>query len=334
MTSFQAEVDQVLVEAIDSLRLISDLHDLEVLKSSYLGKKGKLTDILKKISTVSDSERPKIGQSVNVAKKKLIEEINNKFDAIRKSQVEESLKQESIDVTLPSRGQPLGTHHPITKVRNRLEEFFIRMGFVVLDGPEIETDFYNFSALNIPDHHPARAAHDTFYFEDGTLLRTQTSTVQIHAMQKMEPPMRVVCPGKVFRRDSDSTHSPMFHQLEMLIIDENVNFANLKWIISKFIEYFFEQKFEYRFRPSYFPFTEPSAEVDIKWQVGGKWKWLELGGCGIVHPNVLKTANIDAERYKGLAFGFGIDRLAMSYYGIEDIRSLFESDLQFLQQFG
>lgn len=333
MHQLTPKIDQILKQAIEAIDSASNLRDLETVKSTYLGKKGELTNILRGLNQLSEDEKPKVGQTVNIAKEKILEEITNKTNRLKKAQIEAALKQEAIDVTLPPRGQELGTLHPITRVRRILEEFFVTMGFVVVEGPEIDTDFYNFDALNIPKHHTARAAHDTFYFEDGSMLRTQTSTVQIHSMQKMKPPLRVVCPGKTFRRDNDATHSPMFHQLEMLIVDERVNFANLKWIINKFVQYFFGEGIEYRFRPSHFPFTEPSAEVDIKWQVGDKSRWLELGGCGVVHPNVLKAVNIDADRYRGLAFGFGIDRLAMSYYGIDDIRLLFESDLQFLKQF-
>jgi phenylalanyl-tRNA synthetase alpha chain len=252
---------------------------------------------------------------------------------LQTAEIEKNLVQETIDISLPPRGQSPGTLHPITKVQKIAENFFINMGFSVVEGPEIENEFYNFTALNIPPHHPSRTMHDTFYFSDGTMLRSQTSPAQIHAMQKMKPPIRIICPGRVFRRDNDATHAPMFHQIEMLIVDENVNFTNLKWIINKFIEYFFKEKVEYRFRPSYFPFTALSAEVDVKWETGGSWRWLELGGCGVVHPNVLQAGGIDPKKFSGLAFGFGIDRLAMSYYGIKDIRMLFENDLQFLQQF-
>ena len=333
MKSFQVDTDQILAEAIEVIENISSFHELEMVKSTYLGKKGKLTNILRQLVEAEESERPKIGQAVNLVKEKIINLIDARGLVLKTAEVEANLKSESIDITLPPRGQALGSLHPITKVRRILEDFFVSRGFIVVEGPEIESEFYNFSALNVPIYHPARSPSDTFYFDNNMLLRTQTSPVQIHAMQKMQPPLRIICPGKVFRRDSDATHSPMFHQLEMLIVNENVNFANLKWIISEFIKYFFKEKVEYRFRPSYFPFTEPSAEVDIKWKTGDSWRWLELGGCGVVHPNVLKAVNIDSKKYRGLAFGFGIDRLAMSYYGIDDIRLLFESDLQFLQQF-
>lgn len=326
-------IKQILLEATEVINHAATTHELEIIKSNYLGKKGGLTEMLRQLVTLDVAERPAAGQVINQAKEQLIQLLEKRGQILNKLAVAANLNQEAIDVTLPARGQALGSGHPITKVRRILEEFFINMGFVVVEGPEIENEFYNFTALNIPPHHPARTTHDTFYFSDNTMLRSQTSPVQIRAMQKISPPLRIICPGKVFRRDNDATHAPMFHQLEMLMVDENLNLANLKWLVIKFIKFFFNEKIEYRFRPSYFPFTEPSAEVDIKWTVGSSWRWLELGGCGVVHPNVLKAVNIDPEQYRGLAFGFGIDRLAMMYYGINDIRLLFENDLQFLEQF-
>jgi len=326
-------LDQILEEAAGAINNAQDLHAIEQIRSQYLGKKGKLTDVLKTLGTLEPKDRPKAGQAINLAKDRLIVAIEVRHQALQADALKKNLMQETVDITLPPRGQTLGTLHPVTRVQKLFENFFLSMGFSVVEGPEIETEFYNFTALNIPPHHPARAVHDTFYFADGTMLRTQTSPVQIRAMQKMQPPIRIVCPGRVFRCDNDATHAPMFHQMEMLIVDENVNLANLKWIISKFIEYFFKEKIEYRFRPSYFPFTSLSAEVDLKWEAGGAQRWLELGGCGVVHPNVLRAGGIDPERFQGLAFGFGIDRLAMVYYGIKDIRMLFENDVQFLQQF-
>ncbi len=333
MKSSLANIQQIILEATEVIHHAATVHELEIIKSNYLGKKGSLSELLRQLGTLDATERPKVGQVINQAKEQLIQALAERHRILDKLIVAENLNQETIDVTLPSRGQTLGSSHPVTKVRRILEDFFTKMGFVVVEGPEIEDEFYNFTALNIPPHHPARTTHDTFYFKDNTMLRSQTSPVQIRAMQKMSPPLRIICPGKVFRRDNDATHSPMFHQLEMLMVDENLNLANLKWLVIKFIKFFFNDKLEYRFRPSYFPFTEPSAEVDIKWTVGGSWRWLELGGCGVVHPNVLKAVNIDPKRYRGLAFGFGIDRLAMMYYGINDIRLLFENDLQFLEQF-
>jgi phenylalanyl-tRNA synthetase alpha chain len=333
MRSSLDNTEQLLSEATLAINKASKLHEIEIIKSTYLGKKGKLTEILRQLGALDETERPKIGQAINLVKEKIVELIEKQTQSIKIAAIEENLNQEAIDITLPPRGQELGSLHPITRVQTIFEEFFIKMGFVVVTGPEVENEFYNFTALNIPPYHPARTMHDTFYFNNGLMLRSQTSPVQIRAMQKMSPPIRVICPGKVFRRDNDATHSPMFHQMEMLMVDENLNLANLKWLIDKFIKYFFNRKIEYQFRPSYFPFTEPGAEVDIKWKCGDSWRWLELGGCGVVHPNVLRAVDIDPNKFRGLAFGFGIDRLAMSYYGIEDIRMLFESDLQFLEQF-
>lgn len=333
MKSLLTNIDLLLSEAKSAVDEASDLHKLEVVKSIYLGKKGKLTEILHQLKTVDASERPNIGQAVNTIKEKIITAIEDRAQILRTEAIEKNLEQEAIDVTLPPRGQELGSIHPITRVQHILEDIFVNMGFAVVEGPEVETEFYNFTALNIPPYHPARTVHDTFYFTNGMMLRSQTSPVQIRAMQTMKPPLRIICPGKVYRRDNDATHSPMFHQLEMLMVDENLSLANLKWLVNKFTKSFFKRDVEQRFRPSYFPFTEPSAEVDIKWKVGSSWRWLELGGCGVVHPNVLRAVDIDPTKFCGLAFGFGIDRLAMSYYGIEDIRILFENDLQFLEQF-
>jgi len=326
-------LEQIVAEAATVIQDAQDLNAIEQIRSQYLGKKGKLTDVMKHLATLSPEERPKFGAIVNLAKEQIVAKLNEKFASLQAEQLEKTLSQEAIDITLPPRGQALGSMHPITKVQKLFENFFVNMGFSVALGPEIENEFYNFTALNVPKHHPARTTHDTFYFPSGLMLRSQTSPVQIRAMRNQQPPLRIICPGRVFRCDNDATHSPMFHQLEMLIIDKNVNFANLKWLISQFIEYFFQEKVEYRFRPSYFPFTEPSAEVDVKWEVDGKTRWLELGGCGVVHPNVLMAGGVDPSEYSGLAFGFGIDRLAMRYYGINDIRMLFENDLEFLQQF-
>lgn len=326
-------LEQIISDAIEATNKASDLHAIDQIKSKYIGKNGKITESLRQLSAVDKSDRPKIGQEINRAKDRIINILNERYKTLEAVAIEKSLHKETIDVTLPPRGQNLGTFHPITKIQKIIESFFINMGFSIVEDPEIENEFYNFTALNIPLHHPARAMHDTFYFSDGTMLRSQTSPVQIRAMQKMKPPLRIICPGRVFRCDNDATHTPMFHQMEMLIVDEKVNFANLKWLINKFLEYFFNEKVECRFRPSYFPFTAISAEVDAKWYVGNSCKWLELGGCGVVHPNVLQAGGIDNKKFCGLAFGFGIERLAMVYYGINDLRMLFENDLQFLQQF-
>jgi phenylalanyl-tRNA synthetase alpha chain len=333
MSGHLANIKQLLDEASAAINQVSTIHDLEIIKSKYLGKKGGLTEMLKGLATLDSSERPKAGQIINEAKNELINLLEKRRQNINNKAVIENLNQEAIDITLPPRGQSRGSGHPITKVRRLMEDFFVRQGFVVVEGPEIETDFYNFTALNIPPHHPARTAHDSFYFADNTMLRSQTSPVQIRVMEKFSPPLRIICPGKTFRRDNDATHSPMFHQMEMLMVDKDLSLANLKCLISQFVKFIFNNDIEYRFRPSYFPFTEPSAEVDIKWTVGKSWRWLELGGCGVVHPNVLKNVKIDPTEYRGIAFGLGIERLAMLYYGINDIRLFFENDLQFLEQF-
>ncbi|MDR1012466.1 MAG: phenylalanine--tRNA ligase subunit alpha [Coxiellaceae bacterium] len=327
------DAEQLLNKATYAIKKSSSLHELESVKSVFLGKKGKIAELLQQLITLDKVVRPKVGCKLNLIKEQLIVLVEKRRRDLKTSLIDRDLEQESIDVTLPSRGQCCGSIHPITKIQHFLEDIFVSMGFTVVEGPEIENEFYNFTALNIPHYHPARTNHDTFYFENDMMLRSQTSPVQIRAMQMIGAPLRIICPGKVYRRDNDSTHSPMFHQLEMLMVDRNLSLANLKWIIGEFIRRFFKRNIEYRFRPSYFPFTEPSAEVDIKWKINGSWRWLELGGCGVVHPSVLRTVNVDSKKFKGLAFGFGIDRLAMSYYEIEDIRMLFENDLQFLEQF-
>ena len=326
-------IDLVENDALTTISSANNFSDLNSIKSLYLGKHGKVTVWLKKLGDLSEFERPMIGEKINLVKKKIMKALEDRSEVLKRISLTTNLDQESIDITMPSRGQSLGSKHPITKIRHLLEDFFIRLGFSIADGPEVESDFYNFTALNIPKYHPARTSHDTFYFGDGRLLRSHTTTVQVRTMEAITPPIRMICTGRVFRRDSDATHSPMFHQLDMLMVDKNLTFANLRWIIVKFIRYLFGNDVEYRFRPSYFPFTEPSAEVDIKWKLEDSWRWLELGGCGMVHPNVLKAVNLESKRFKGIAFGFGIDRLAMSYYGIDDIRRLFDNDIQFLGQF-
>lgn len=327
------DINEIVQEAANSIAKIEDLFALEQIRTSYLGKKGKLTEVLKELGKLDPSERPKVGQAVNEAKERVIALLQQRTDVLKNALLEASLNSEAIDVTLPGRGQNLGSLHPVTKTRRYIEDFFIRMGFTIIEGPEVEDEYHNFTALNIPSSHPARTAHDTFYFPDGSLLRTHTSPVQIRVMKNTRPPLRIITPGRVFRCDSDSTHSPMFHQLEVLMVAEDVNFAYLKWLINKFLEDFFQKKIVMRFRPSYFPFTEPSAEVDIWWELETGSRWLEVLGCGMVHPNVLKNVGIDNERFTGLAFGIGIDRFAMLRYGCKDIRMFFESDLQFLQQF-
>ncbi|MDQ2993633.1 MAG: phenylalanine--tRNA ligase subunit alpha [Pseudomonadota bacterium] len=323
------------IEAADTLQALDDI------RVQYLGKKGALTDLLKGLSQLSAEERPAVGQLVNIAKERIKDKIDQRHEALQSDALAAKLAGERVDVTLPGRGESVGRLHPITQVRARIEAIFNSMGFVTVEGPEIEDEYYNFTALNIPEHHPARAMHDTFYMEDGRVLRTHTSPVQIHVMETQKPPIRVITPGRAFRCDSDQTHTPMFHQVEGLMIDEHTTFADLKGILECFLNQFFEGQFALRFRSSYFPFTEPSGEVDIQCvkcggsgcRVCGGTGWLEILGCGMVHPNVLKSCNINSEQYQGFAFGMGIERLAMLRYGIDDIRLLYENNLRFLQQF-
>ncbi|HLB57520.1 MAG TPA: phenylalanine--tRNA ligase subunit alpha, partial [Gammaproteobacteria bacterium] len=307
----------------------------------YLGKKGKLTEYLKEVGQLPPKERPLAGQRVNTVKQKIQELIEQRLLILNEQAIGAKLLSESIDITLPGRGQALGTLHPVTKTRERIETFFTQMGFSIMDGPEIENDYYNFEALNIPLMHPARAMQDTFYFADNTLLRTHMSPVQIRAMEKTKPPLRIIAMGRVYRRDFDLTHTPMFHQVEGSMVDENISFADLKGMLTQFLHAFFETDVPIRFRASYFPFTEPSAEVDIGCQqclgkgcrICKNTGWLEVLGCGMVHPNVFRFVGIDSERYTGFAFGAGLDRLTMLRYGITDLRALFENDVRFLQQF-
>lgn len=328
-------------QAFAAIDKAQDLSKLEALRVEFLGKKGKLTDILKSLATLPPEEKPKVGQMVNQAKRAISERIEEKAGDLKEKQLQQRLIAEKIDVTLPGRHNKPGSLHPVTQVKQRINEYFSRLGFDIVAGPEVETEFYNFEALNIPEHHPARAMHDTFYFGDGRLLRTHTSPVQIHVMEQRKPPFRLIAPGRVYRCDSDVTHTPMFHQVEGLFIDKNATMAGLKGVLQEFFSQFFGRELAIRFRPSYFPFTEPSAEVDIECtQCSGKGcrsckhtGWLEVLGCGMVHPNVLKAVNISPEDYQGWAFGLGIDRLAMLYYGIDDLRMMFENDMSFLQQF-
>lgn len=341
MSASMQEIGNLQQEALEAIDKSVDTNQLEQIRIGYLGKKGKLTEILKSLGKLPPEEKPKIGQLVNKAKSKISTEIEAKLISLRNIELEKKLKEESLDVTLPGRDVSKGTIHPVTHVRNKINDYFLRIGFDVIEGPEVETEYYNFEALNIPSHHPARAMHDTFYFADGKVLRTHTSPVQIHAMEKRKPPMRLIAPGRVYRCDSDMTHTPMFHQVEGLLVDSDSTLASLKGLLRDFFSYFFEKNIEVRFRPSYFPFTEPSAEVDIACtqcsQKGCRscknTGWLEVLGCGMVHPNVLSAVNIDPNEYQGWAFGMGIDRLAMLYYGIDDLRKMFENDLTFLSQF-
>lgn len=323
------KIQSLLTAALNDIERAQSLQDLENVKVHYLGKKGTMTEILKDLGGLPNEVRPLIGKEVNIAKQSVQERIKQKTDAFLQAEISSKLQSETLDVTLPGRGMQTGNLHPITRTRNRLEKIFLSMGFEVIEGPEIENDYYNFEALNIPSDHPARAMHDTFYLENGLLLRTHTSPVQIRTMEGRKPPFRVITPGRVFRCDSDQTHTPMFHQLEGLVVGPAISFANLKGCIQDFLEAFFEKSMALRFRASYFPFTEPSAEVDI--QRGDSW--LEVLGCGMVHPKVLANVGIDSDQYSGFAFGIGIDRLAMLRYGVNDLRTFFENDTRFLSQF-
>lgn len=322
--------EQILLEARGALDSVGSIVDLEQVKARYLGKSGVLTEQLKQLGKLPPEERPAAGGIINRAKQAVEELVAARRANILAAEQAQKLAAEVVDVTLPGRGKAQGGLHPVTLVLQRIETLFRSIGFEVAEGPEIETDFYNFTALNIPEDHPARAMHDTFYVDDEHVLRTHTSPVQVRFMQNRTPPLRIIAPGRVYRVDSDATHSPMFHQVEGLWVDERVSFANLKGVVQDFLQRFFERDdLQVRFRPSFFPFTEPSAEMDMNWGD----KWLEIGGCGMVHPNVLGHVGIDAERYRGFAFGLGVERLAMLRYGVNDLRLFFENDLRFLKQF-
>ncbi|MDD2721928.1 MAG: phenylalanine--tRNA ligase subunit alpha [Gallionella sp.] len=324
------QLQQILDQALQQFAVISDEAELEQVKARYLGKDGSLTGLLKGLGKLSAEERPAAGARINQVKQAIEAALQQRRDALAQAKLAEKLAAESLDVTLPGRGMGAGGLHPVTLTLQRIEHLFHSLGFAVSSGPEIEHDFYNFTALNIPDNHPARAMHDTFYIDPQHVLRTHTSPVQVRYMEANQPPLKIISPGRVYRVDSDATHSPMFHQVEGLWVDEEVSFANLKGVVQDFLQRFFEQDdLRVRFRPSFFPFTEPSAEMDMSWKGG----WLEIGGCGMVHPNVLKHVNIDSEKYLGFAFGLGVERLAMLRYGVNDLRQFYESDLRFLKQF-
>jgi len=328
-------------EALAAVAACADLTVLDEARVHWLGKKGVLTEQLKALGALPAAERPAAGARINQAKEQVQAAIEARRAALERADIERRLAAGRIDVTLPGRGEESGGLHPVTQARLRIETLFRRAGFEVASGPEIEDDFHNFEALNIPPNHPARAMHDTFYFPDGRLLRTHTSPVQIRALQARGAPLAIIAPGRVYRCDSDMTHSPMFHQLEGLVVDENVSFAHMKAVLHGFLQAFFERELAMRLRPSFFPFTEPSAEVDMSCvfcegrgcRVCKHTGWLEISGCGMVHPNVLTASGVDAERYTGYAFGAGIDRLAMLRYGVNDLRSFFDNDLRFLRQF-
>ena len=335
-------LDDLKTEATAAIESAGDSAALEKLRVEWLGKKGRVTDLLKSLGQLDADERPKVGAEINAVKQLLNEQISERKETLQQAAIAAQLAAEALDVTLPGRREDLGALHPITRTIDRMAAYFGALGFEVVEGPEIEDDYHNFEALNIPAHHPARAMHDTFYIDDTHVLRTHTSGVQVRTMETREPPLWVICPGRVYRCDSDLTHSPMFHQVEGLLIDESVSFGQLKGIIQDFLHAFFEQDgLAVRFRPSYFPFTEPSAEVDIQCvkcagegcRICSGTGWLEVMGCGMVHPRVLEMSGVDTERYQGFAFGMGVERLAMLRYGIGDLRLNFENDLRFLAQF-
>ena len=337
-----SSLEEVEKQALDEIAAAADPAALDSVRVGYLGKKGLLTQQLKQLGALPAAERPAAGQAINQVKERVQQALETRRDALQSSQLDARLASERIDVTLPGRGQPQGGLHPVTITMRRIEELFRPLGFSVAEGPEIEDDHHNFEALNIPAHHPARAMHDTFYFNAHTLLRTHTSPVQVRVMEQRQPPLRIIAPGRVYRCDSDLTHTPMFHQVEGLLVDEQVSFANLRGLLDEFLRAFFERSdLPVRFRPSYFPFTEPSAEVDIQCvmcegdgcRVCGQSGWLEVLGCGMVHPKVFEQVGIDNERYTGFAFGMGVERLAMLRYGVNDLRLFFENDMNFLKQF-
>jgi phenylalanyl-tRNA synthetase alpha chain len=327
-------IDQLTAKALQQIADAGDLDALDALRVALLGKSGEITLQLKQLGTLAPEQRKLAGEAINRAKDAVAEAIAARKLQLEQAALDQRLASERIDVTQPGRGLLPANAHPVSKTLERISEIFLRLGYQTAEGPEVEDDWHNFEALNFPPHHPARAMHDTFYFPSGHLLRTHTSGVQVRFMKDNKPPLRMIAMGKVYRSDSDQTHTPMFHQMEGLLIDETSSFADLKGTLAAFVRAFFEQDFEMRFRPSYFPFTEPSAEVDIAWkQPDGSSRWLEVLGCGMVHPNVLRSCGIDPERYTGFAFGLGIERFAMLRYGVNDLRSFFENDTRFLKQF-
>lgn len=329
-------------QALESLAAAETLPQLEQLRIAYLGKQGEITALLKQLKQATPEDKKIIGQLANTAKQSISAALLAKQKLLQQQQLNAQLEQETLDVSLPGRAQATGSLHPVTLTEQRVVQLLGQLGFEVAEGPEIEDDYHNFAALNIPADHPARAMQDTFYFDDGMLLRTHTSSVQVRVMEQQTPPLRIITPGRVYRRDSDQTHTPMFHQVEGLLLDSSTNFLELQATLRTFLEAFFDCKLALRVRPSYFPFTEPSAEIDIAFnrhtrvvsaEVNADTEWLEVLGCGMVHPRVLQAAKIDPEHYQGFAFGVGLDRLAMLRYGIADLRLMFEHDIKFLRQF-
>ncbi len=329
-----SDIESLTRSALADIQSAASLDALEALRVSLLGKSGSITGQLKQLGALAPEQRKLAGEAVNRAKETVADALSLRKSALEGAALAQRLASETIDVTLPGRAVAPGNLHPVSRTLERITDIFARLGYQLADGPEIEDDHHNFEALNFPPHHPARAMHDTFYFPDGRLLRTHTSGVQVRFMGANKPPLRMIAAGKVYRSDSDQTHTPMFHQVEGLLVDETSSFADLKGTLAEFVRAFFERDFEMRFRPSYFPFTEPSAEVDIAWQQpDGSTRWLEVLGCGMVHPNVLRACGIDPEKYTGFAFGLGVERFAMLRYGVNDLRSFFENDSRFLRQF-
>lgn len=324
------QLEEVVGQARAEIEGVSDIATLDEIRVKYLGKKGFFTEQMKGLGALSAEERPAAGAVINQAKQQVQDALNERREALEVAVLNQKLAAETIDVSLPGRRIENGGLHPVTRTIERIERLFGEMGFKVARGPEIEDGFHNFDALNIPGHHPARTDHDTFYFNPDLMLRTHTSGVQIRTMQQQQPPIRIIAPGRVYRNDYDMTHTPMFHQVEGLLVDEHASFTELKGILHDFLRNYFEEDLTIRFRPSYFPFTEPSAEVDV---MGKNGKWLEVLGCGMVHPNVLRSVGIDPEKYSGFAFGMGVERLTMLRYGVNDLRAFFENDLRFLKQF-
>lgn len=341
MSTQDTELEALIKDAEAAIDGADGIASLDELRVRYLGKKGALTERLKSLGKLPAEQRPAAGQAINEAKQRLQTRLDARRGELESARLAQALEGERVDVTLPGRGQPIGGLHPITRTLERIEDLFTSIGFSVAEGPEVEDDYHNFEALNIPEHHPARAMHDTFYFDAHHLLRTHTSPVQVRVMQDTGAPVRIIAPGRVYRCDSDITHTPMFHQVEGLLVDDGIAFSDLKGILHTFLREFFERDLAVRFRPSYFPFTEPSAEADIQCvicsgegcRVCSHTGWLEVLGCGMVHPKVFEHVNIDAERYTGYAFGMGVERLAMLRYGVTDLRLFFENDLRFLRQF-
>jgi len=340
-SAVSANLQEILSQGLQAIAESTDLTQLDQVRVSYLGKKGAFTLQMKELGKLEPDQRREVGQVINKAKSEFQQQLEQSKTAMQKAALDERLASESVDVSLPGRGQSVAGLHPVTITLRRISKIFASVGFNVVEGPEIEDDYHNFEALNIPAHHPARAMHDTFYFDPHTVLRTHTSPVQIRAMEANKPPLKVIAPGRVYRCDSDVTHTPMFHQVEGFLVDTDVSFADLKGVVYEFLRAFFEKDIEVRFRPSYFPFTEPSAEVDIECvmcdgkgcRVCGHTGWLEVMGCGMIHPEVFKSVDINSDEFTGFAFGMGVERLAMLRYGINDLRMFFENDLKFLEQF-